>query len=332
MQAGSVPSSLDTHPFKDHHSKYIELCRALNLDEDTQQFAWNLLARLTLKPQNEEERYFAYMAACALYVAGKKDEGSQDLLGNCVSLSQLLNSTQIRLVDFFEPLKAFIANLQLGARYEEQLQNLEKKFCVVCFLFRKYEKEFSRLFKLAGDADESKEALLYSLGWLLFLVAKGKILAQPPDLINAFHLLLCCINLLIVTAPANLKVDNMLRDVSTSSHSSSPTSSPDSGGQNSQEPSRVNGTSPAALSDTADGGSQARLPALNANTLQILCEQTGANVAEVKHIQEKIFEPFILQLQESGVLCLQALIPNSQEVYPEEDDVVSLKRSNQALT
>jgi hypothetical protein len=53
-----------------------------------------------------------------------------------------------RLVDFFDPLKAFIANLKLGAAYEEQLLQLERKFCVICILYRKYEKEFFQVFRI----------------------------------------------------------------------------------------------------------------------------------------------------------------------------------------
>ncbi len=48
-------------------------------------------------------------------------------------------------------MKAFIANLQLGAVYEEQLQNLEKNFCVICILYKKYEKEFFNVFRPSGS-------------------------------------------------------------------------------------------------------------------------------------------------------------------------------------
>jgi hypothetical protein len=34
---------------------------------------------------------------------------------------------------------------------------------------------------------------------------KGKIVSEPPDLLNAFHMLLCCMNLLYVNAPAHMK-------------------------------------------------------------------------------------------------------------------------------
>ena len=41
---------------------------------------------------------------------------------------------EYRLVDFFEPLKAFINLLQLGKPFEEQLKQVEKNFVVMCIL------------------------------------------------------------------------------------------------------------------------------------------------------------------------------------------------------
>lgn len=56
-------------------------------------------------------------------------------------------SSLIRLVDFFEPLKAFIADLKLGQTQEDHLLQLERKFCVICILYKKYEKEFLNAFR-----------------------------------------------------------------------------------------------------------------------------------------------------------------------------------------
>lgn len=50
-------------------------------------------------------------------------------------------------MDFFDPLKTFISNLKLGEAQDEHLVQLERKFCVICILYRKYEKEFFNLFR-----------------------------------------------------------------------------------------------------------------------------------------------------------------------------------------
>ena len=67
-------------------------------------------------------------------------------VSSCAMVADVLSG--FRLVDFFDPLKAFIANLKLAAAYEEQLLQLERKFCVICILYRKYEKEFLQVFRI----------------------------------------------------------------------------------------------------------------------------------------------------------------------------------------
>lgn len=200
------------HPFQAREERYDELCRSLNLDEETRKIGWSLLRRLTLKAgQQDEERFVLCMAACALYVAGMPEQrtpASTTSGGSCVSLTQLLRATHIRLVDFFDPLKAFIANLKLGAAYEEQLLQLERKFCVICILYRKYEKEFFQVFRITDiqpGSPDSPYYALFSFGWVLFLVAKGKLLTSPPDLITAFHLLLCCVQFVATHAAPETK-------------------------------------------------------------------------------------------------------------------------------
>lgn len=124
------------------------------------------------------------MSACALYVAGMPDQrlsSSSEEGGSCVPLTQLLRATHIRylarrywlqpnakplpkadplffplplldtrLIDFFDPLRSFISNLKLGPKQEEHLLQLERKFCVICILYKKYEKEFFNLFHITG--------------------------------------------------------------------------------------------------------------------------------------------------------------------------------------
>ncbi len=51
-----LPAPSNEHPFKDHRAKYDDLCRSLNLDIETQTAAWNLLGKLTLKPQSDDVR------------------------------------------------------------------------------------------------------------------------------------------------------------------------------------------------------------------------------------------------------------------------------------
>jgi hypothetical protein len=55
------------------------------------------------------------------------------------------------MIDFFDPLKAFLAMVQLGPVYEDQLKLLEKKFVVISILFQKYEKVFDQLLQASPN-------------------------------------------------------------------------------------------------------------------------------------------------------------------------------------
>jgi hypothetical protein len=43
------------HPFQAREERYDELCRSLNLDEQTRKIGWALLRRLTLKAGQQDE-------------------------------------------------------------------------------------------------------------------------------------------------------------------------------------------------------------------------------------------------------------------------------------
>jgi len=54
---------------------------------------------------------------------------------------------------------------------------------------------------------------MFRFGWFLFLMAKAKLLPPPLDFVKALHLLLACINVLLVHAPPALlktKIPDML--------------------------------------------------------------------------------------------------------------------------
>ncbi|KAL6072726.1 Retinoblastoma-like protein 1 [Balamuthia mandrillaris] len=311
------------HPFEPYRLIYQSLCAGLNLDEETRQSAWDLLARLTLKPQAEDTQYCNFMAACALYITGKKRlEKTNDtapVSSNGVSLTQLLRATRIRLVDFFGPLKSFIANLKLGTVYEQQLQTLERKFVIISMLYRKYEKEFEHLFGYSvskgSQTTNHKDTYLYQLftfGWTLFLVAKGTLLATTPDLISAAHLLLCCLNQLLLHAPKQYQ-EKALRRVKQKLI-------PEGAGQ------KECTAAEAAISSLRRSNSN--------DMLQLLCSESGCKFSEVVLVEEQLFRPFLKKLEENNVLKLtskeaSATGETSEEMSPLAETMI--KKCNQQL-
>jgi len=45
---------------------------------------------------------------------------------------------------------------------------------------------------------------MFRFGWYVFLMAKGKLLPAPVDFVKALHLLLACVNVLLVHSPPAL--------------------------------------------------------------------------------------------------------------------------------
>jgi len=260
---GSSPLGKDKD---DQRKRYDNICRSLNVSEEAHSKAWEFISRIPTEDNTAEHETFWF--ACALYLAGSKR-----LTGtaNGVSLSGLLRTTNIRMVDFFDPMKSFIALLKLGPGYEEQLKLLEKKFVVITILFQKYEKMFGDLMQLPTPTDRSREKgkksdpfHIFLFGWCLFLVCKGKLLADPPDLVNAFHVLISVVNLLFVHVPSHFR--------------------------------KISFKDPALLAKSEG------IPNGAINTLSYICDLNNANYSETSQIHEKLFVPFLQMLCKTSVL------------------------------
>jgi hypothetical protein len=251
------------------------LCRELNIDLQTRNAAWQILERLPSKENTADQQ--SYWRACALYVAGS---GSMQRMlhggdgrGAAFSLVALLRACDIRLVDFFEPLKSFVAFLALGAQYEEQLKALEKQFVVSAILFQKYEACFAHLLRVAADASlpaETERRRLFSFGWDLFLVAKCKLLPPPVDLIDAFHVLLCVVDTLLVHAPDRLRAVSLDRIAHVVAELATPAA-----------------------------GADDRFPP--SPTLAYLCAHYRAPYHDVRQVQVQLVDPLLVALRQ-GIL------------------------------
>jgi hypothetical protein len=217
-----------------------------------------------------------YWRACALFVAGsgpmQRMLHGGDGRGSAFSLAALLRACDTRLVDLFEPLKSFVSFLNLGVQYEDLLRALEKQFVVSAILFQKYETCFAHLLRSNGDASvpsETERRQLFAFGWDLFLVVKSKLLAAPVDLIDAFHVLLCVVDVLLLHAPDRLRaisLDRIARVV-------------------------------ADLSADAPDGAAPASP-----TLAYLCAHNRASYTDVRHVQLQMVNPLLAALRDNGIL------------------------------
>jgi hypothetical protein len=102
----------------------------------------------------------------------------------------------VRPLEFFERFKQVCGRLSLQSSLSDVLKLLERKYVVTHLLFRKYEKLFRQVVEMSDvkeNAVSQAEALKF--GWLVFLVAKEKILTDPiPDLVSALNVLICALS------------------------------------------------------------------------------------------------------------------------------------------
>jgi hypothetical protein len=119
--------------------------------------------------------------ACALFAA----QASTGVVSEAVTLQQLLDAVPCTAVDFFEPFKRFCRALGLQTSILDLVLLLERKYVVSHLLFRKYEK----LFALHRQRTES---FAFHFGWLLFLVAKSRVLRS----------VVCCLQRVALIAPS----------------------------------------------------------------------------------------------------------------------------------
>lgn len=219
-QAPSNGDSIDTTK-----EAFVELCRELNMDFESQDTAWASYKKIDQNYVLEGDK--THWMACALYIACRQSavpttDKSTTVEGNCVSLTSLLKKTNLRLHHFFQKMKKWLDMINLGSgMFRERIEMLEKNFHVTSIVFKKTEEVFYTVFK---DSDGSQSRTnkararkkpacsvndLFNFSWTLYVRAKGNFPTICDDLVNSFHLLLCCVDLMFL----NSLVSKVRRDL-----------------------------------------------------------------------------------------------------------------------
>ncbi|NWQ82410.1 RBL1 protein, partial [Columbina picui] len=154
--------------------------------------------------------------ACALYVACRKSRvptvGSGLMEGNGVSLTRILRSARLSLIQFFSKIKKWMDMSNLPQEFRERVERLERNFEVSTVIFKKFEPIFLDIFQ--NPYEETSKPLrsrkqrrvpcsvkdLFNFCWTLFVYTKGNFRMIGDDLVNSYHLLLCCLDLIFANA------------------------------------------------------------------------------------------------------------------------------------
>ncbi|XP_056405338.1 retinoblastoma-like protein 1 isoform X2 [Hyla sarda] len=185
------------------------LCRELNLDQETAAETMSDFTRTWSTYSLEGD--VKHWLACALYAACRKSViptvGRGVMEGNGVSLTRILRSAKLSLIQFFNKMKKWMDMSNLSHEFRERVGRLERNFEVSTVIFKKFEPIFMDLFqnpheeppRLPRSRKQRKLQCnvkdLFNFCWTLFVYTKGNFSLIGDDLVNSYHLLLCCLDL-----------------------------------------------------------------------------------------------------------------------------------------
>ncbi|XP_070574365.1 retinoblastoma-like protein 1 [Ptychodera flava] len=303
----------------DTRSRFDELCRDLNMDTPAKDEAWQAYENISTNYTLEGDDL--HWLACALYVACRKSVvptvgSSEAVEGNCVSLTRLLRSTKLSLIQFFNKMKKWEDMANLSQEFRDKVDRLERNFAVSTVIFKKFEPIFMDLFRSPADDHprhprgrkqrrlpcNSSDVFIFC--WTLFVQVKGNFPAISDDLVNSYHLLLCCLDLIF----SNAILANR-RDILKLGFNGLPANFNNKDYRAPQEPICI---------------------------IEKLCDLHDGLVVEAKGIKEHWFKPYIKKLFDkrilkgkpetlSGLLDVANFEPNNKSVNKEYEEFVLTK-------
>ncbi|XP_008533467.1 retinoblastoma-like protein 1 isoform X3 [Equus przewalskii] len=229
--------------------------------------------------------------------------------GNCVSLTRILRSAKLSLIQFFNKMKKWMDMSNMPQEFRERIERLERNFEVSTVIFKKFEPIFLDIFqnpyeeppKLPRSRKQRRIPCsvkdLFNFCWTLFVYTKGNFRMIGDDLVNSYHLLLCCLDLIF----ANAIICPNRRDLLNPSFKGLPSDF-----------------------HTADFRASEEPPCI----ISVLCELHDGLLVEAKGIKEHYFKPYISKLFDRKILkgdCLldlSSFTDNSKAVNKEYEEYV----------
>uniref|UniRef100_A0A669E5R5 Retinoblastoma-like protein 1 n=1 Tax=Oreochromis niloticus TaxID=8128 RepID=A0A669E5R5_ORENI len=257
------------------------LCQELNMDEQTATEAMDNFTAIWNTYTLEGD--VVHWLACSLYAACRKGStptvGKGLMEGNCVSLTRILRSSKLSLIQFFSKMRKWADMSKLSQDFRLRMERLERNFEVSTVIFRKFEPIFMDMFQNPQGTDPPRQPRsrkhrrlpchisdVFKFCWTLFVYTKGNFRMIGDDLVNSYHLLLCCLDLVFGNALLCANRKDLIN----------PT---------------FRGGGPVLLS-------QSPPPCV----LERLCELHDGLVVEAKGIKQHYFKPYIQKLFQKQIL------------------------------
>uniref|UniRef100_A0A1B6KSV5 Retinoblastoma-like protein 1 n=2 Tax=Graphocephala atropunctata TaxID=36148 RepID=A0A1B6KSV5_9HEMI len=192
--------------------KHQDLCHNLNMDKDSANEAWQSYVNIRQNYTLEGDQL--HWLGCALYVACRKaiapTVGRSNMLveGNLVSLTRLLRLCNLSLIQFFSKSKKWADMTNLSPDFRDKINRLERNFAVSMVIFKKFQPIFNDMF-VEPTNDQPRQtkskkqrnlpctsSRVFDFVWTLFVCVKSEFPEISDDLVNSYHLLLACCDLI----------------------------------------------------------------------------------------------------------------------------------------
>ncbi|ERL92744.1 hypothetical protein D910_10053 [Dendroctonus ponderosae] len=191
-----------------------ELCSKLNLDSAITASSWDTYESISKKFVLEGEKI--HWLGCAIYVASRGVETptvdkSSVVKGMGINLTSLLRHSNLSFVQFFSNITRWSELAQLPDEFRTKIENLRNNFSIAYNAFKTYHPLFSEVFIApvpnAQDLEAAKHRnrrnraipctslKIFEFVWNMFIILKAEEASCSKELINACHLLYCCIDL-----------------------------------------------------------------------------------------------------------------------------------------
>ncbi|XP_014208875.1 retinoblastoma-like protein 1 isoform X1 [Copidosoma floridanum] len=196
--------------------KHQDLCQKLNMDASAANEAWTSYENIRQHYTLEGDQL--HWIGCALYVACRKattptvGKTGTNIQGNCVSFTRLLRLCNLPLIEFFDKSKAWADMCNMPKDFGARIDTLQSNFAVSSVIFQKYQPIFKDIFKNPAEdlgrpvrvrrhkAVPCTPTRLFEFCWSLFICIKSGISTISDDLVNSYHLLIVCCDLMYSNA------------------------------------------------------------------------------------------------------------------------------------
>ncbi|XP_057291225.1 retinoblastoma-like protein 1 isoform X2 [Hydractinia symbiolongicarpus] len=191
----------------DAKTQFDVICNDLDLNESIKTKAWDEFEQINRNVTLEGDSL--HWLACSLYVSCRKaclvKDPSTD--APSIPLAKLLNLSQLSMLHFFQKVYKWLDMGKHGNELSAKVEQLERNFSVSSIVFEKYLSIFDDIYiknwtesTKRGRSQKGLTALttrdIFNFCWTLYIRTKANYPEISDDLVNSYHLLLCCVDII----------------------------------------------------------------------------------------------------------------------------------------